>query len=130
MSEDTTNGEAQATTLSTLSPENRDHVTMAATVDVEELSPPRVNWVLDQAAKYEQQFITYLEADGVDACGRDEASEPLGQLDCEKVSMSVTADVRNLSTERVASLVEKATELEDRLHADVQKAREKAQTDN
>lgn len=41
--------EAESREMERIEPEDMDHVTLAATVDTSDLSPPRCNWIIQQA---------------------------------------------------------------------------------
>jgi hypothetical protein len=105
-------------------------VTMTATVDVEDLSPPRVLHVLDRGAQLEREYAALV--DGVDGAEvlerRDEASDRLSQLECDSAAATVLVDVENVSREVSEWLAATAADFEDAFLRVAGEAREEAIT--
>lgn len=105
--------------LKVLSPDELSHVTMAATVDVTDCSPPRVNWILGKADQFERQFLS-------EAQGKDVAVSPVdtsewthadGQgferVDADTCWMEVVVDVSDMNGRETSRVMEKAEKIEN-----------------
>lgn len=108
--------------LDRLGPEELDHVTLAGTVDASELVPPEVQYLIEQAETSEREFLSTAWGKGADdlpapsqegeiADGHEQAP----WVDADHVSMGVTLDASDLSSDETASLLQATDEHERRL---------------
>lgn len=100
-------------------------VEMCVSVDVSELSPPRTNYVLEEARRYEEWFTAFVPEGAGEVWRKNQGSERLAHLDCEIVEAWVV--VEDVPSGRVDALVETAVEFEDGFFSEVEDVRIAAQ---
>lgn len=105
--------------LTRLTPDELDYVTMAATVDVSALSPPRVNYLLDRADTVENRFqeavVKVRGVVGEDTTVRCENGEkgPCPWFGKDHASVEITVDVSDMDREKTEGLLEQAEKFEN-----------------
>lgn len=114
-----------------LGPEETDHVTMAAKVDVSELAPSEVNRLIEMARTFEREFSALAWSKGVKVRNYDPSQknhadgEGFPWIDADYVTMAVTVDALAQDGTETGMLMEKAGEFENEFREIVEDVREK-----
>ena len=115
--------------LERLGPDELDHVTMAVTVDVSDLAPPEVNWLIGKAKMFERQFTATAWGNGIRVGNYDPSQknhadgEGFQWINADYVTMSATVNTSELGGTETGMLMGKAREFEKELQEIVREKR-------